>query len=155
MSLGRGPSGTLGGHSTVSSPLSVPYRERTPFRLHLSSSLAIISSARDMCSVRRALSFLLPGRLRLLVLSPQAPRELQHFSHFPCTFLALSLYSRHPLVKREGTPRPLQASSWWHSRAWRGRNHQGAGGAGSWAALALGLSFGLSIKFRCLYYDKF
>lgn len=85
MSLGRGPSGTLSRHSTVSSPLSVSYRERTPFRLHLSSSLAIISSARDMCSVRRALSFLLPGRLRLLVLSPQAPRELQHFSHFPCT----------------------------------------------------------------------
>lgn len=31
----------------------------------------------------------------------------------------------------------------------------GGGVAGSWAALALGLSFGLSIKFRSLHCDKF
>lgn len=32
---------------------------------------------------------------------------------------------------------------------------EGGGVAGSWAALALGLSFGLSIKFRSLHCDKF
>lgn len=150
MSLGRGPSGTLGGHSTVSSPLSVSYRERTPFRLHLSSSLRS-SPQPETCALCAEPS---PSSFRGVCVCLFFPLKHPGSSSISRTFLVLP----PPPGETGGDPAPASGEQLEQLVAQPGLAREeppGGGVAGSWAALALGLSFGLSIKFRCLYYDKF